>query len=118
MPDVRTETRLKENGEVTETATEVRQATLGKPVLAVLIGGLFLALIAWGAVEMWGESIALRPTLSSMKGPVDPPPSITGAFDNNPAGGGSRPPEAIDRSLSPSGSGGAPRVSTAPSGSD
>ncbi|WP_262262550.1 hypothetical protein [Phyllobacterium sp. A18/5-2] len=41
---------------VRETATETRQGPLGRPVLMVLIGGLILAAIAWGAAEMFGES--------------------------------------------------------------
>ncbi|MCZ4089539.1 MULTISPECIES: hypothetical protein [Sinorhizobium] len=36
-------------------AQETRQGSLGVRVLAVLTGGLFLALLAWGAVELWGE---------------------------------------------------------------
>jgi len=35
-----------------ETAVEARQGFLGRPVLAVLIAGLILAVIAWLAVEM------------------------------------------------------------------
>ncbi len=41
---------------VRETATEARQALPGRPILVVLIGGLLLAAIAWGAAEMYGES--------------------------------------------------------------
>ncbi|RCW78831.1 hypothetical protein [Phyllobacterium bourgognense] len=41
---------------VKETAREARQGPLGKPVLWVLIGGLLLALFAWGGAEMFGES--------------------------------------------------------------
>jgi hypothetical protein len=35
-----------------ETPVEARQGFLGLPVLAVLIGGLVLAVIAWIGVEM------------------------------------------------------------------
>ncbi|ATU94585.1 hypothetical protein [Phyllobacterium zundukense] len=41
---------------VRETGAEARQGPLGRPVLMVLLGGLLLAVIAWGAVEMFGES--------------------------------------------------------------
>ncbi len=41
---------------VRETAREARQGLLGKPILMVLIGGLFLAAIAWGVAEIYGES--------------------------------------------------------------
>lgn len=37
-------------------ATEARQGRTGFPVLKVLIAGLVLAVIAWGAAEMFGES--------------------------------------------------------------
>jgi len=39
------------------TPNRARQGLLGKPVLAVLIGGLLLAVVAWTAAEIWGESI-------------------------------------------------------------
>ncbi|WP_117192971.1 hypothetical protein [Rhizobium terrae] len=41
---------------VVETATEARQGRWGAPVLRVLIAGLVLAFIAWGAAEWWGEA--------------------------------------------------------------
>ena len=41
---------------VKETAKESRQGPLGKPVLMVLVGGLLLALVAWGGAEFFGES--------------------------------------------------------------
>lgn len=37
-------------------AEEAKQGRWGVPVFGVLVGGLFLALLAWGAVEIWGES--------------------------------------------------------------
>jgi hypothetical protein len=39
-------------------ATEARQGRRGSPVLMVLIAGLVLAMLAWGAAEWWGESTA------------------------------------------------------------
>lgn len=40
------------------TPTEARQGVLGRPVLYVLVVGLFLAMLAWAAAEFWGMSIA------------------------------------------------------------
>ena len=37
---------------VTETATEARQGNYGKPVFAVLVFGIVLALLAWGGAEI------------------------------------------------------------------
>ena len=39
------------------TPTEARQGVLGRPVLAVLVIGLMLAMVAWAAAEFWGMSI-------------------------------------------------------------
>jgi hypothetical protein len=46
---------------VVETATEARQGRKGVPVLKVLIAGLVLAVLAWGAAEIWGVSTAPPP---------------------------------------------------------
>lgn len=40
------------------TPTEARQGRLGRPVLAVLIGGLLLAFVAWAAAGFFGMAIA------------------------------------------------------------
>ena len=37
-------------------ATEARQGRRGSPVLMVLIAGLVLAMLAWGAAEWWGQA--------------------------------------------------------------
>jgi hypothetical protein len=105
--------------QITETATDARQASYGKPVLLVLLCGLVLAVVIWGGVEMWGETIDTdsKPTASTA-GPIDAKPPLAGSFDNNPADGSSRPPEAIDRSPSPSGNGGGPTQVTSPSGTE
>lgn len=42
---------------IVETPVEARQGFLGRPVLMVLIGGLLLAMVAWGISEMYGESV-------------------------------------------------------------
>ena len=55
---------------VRETATETRQGPLGKPVLMVLLGGLVLAVIAWGAAELFGESTDNNATISGQETPA------------------------------------------------
>jgi hypothetical protein len=35
---------------------EARQGQRGSPVFMVLVGGLLLAMVAWGAAEWWGQS--------------------------------------------------------------
>lgn len=54
-----------------EPATETRQGPLGKPVLMVLLVGLLLAVIAWGAAELFGESTDNNATLSGQETPAD-----------------------------------------------
>lgn len=115
-----TNSRDGESPKVTESATEARQGSYGKPVFIVLVCGLLLALLAWGGVEFWGETIDrdAKPTASTTSDPVNAQPSGAGTFDNNSANGSSRPPEAIDRSPTPSGSGGGPTQVTTPTGTE
>ena len=40
------------------TATDARQGAKGKPVFVVLVAGLLLAMVAWGAAEWYGEATA------------------------------------------------------------
>jgi len=105
---------------VTETATEARQGSFGKPVLIVLLSGLLLAFVAWGAVEWWGESLDVdrKPTASTAIDPINAQPSGKGTFDDNPAGGGSRPPQATDRDPTASGSGGGKTMINSTSGTE
>ncbi|WP_206640985.1 hypothetical protein [Rhizobium leguminosarum] len=107
-------------GQVTESATDARQGRYGKPVLTVLIGGLVLAMAAWGAAEVWGESIDTdtKSTASTAPDQINAQPHGAGTFDNNPAGGGSRPPEATDRDPTPQGNGGGPTMVTTPSATE
>jgi len=53
-----------------ETATEAGQGSYGRPVLIVLVCGLILTLLAWGGVEIWGESVDTdaQPTASTRRG--------------------------------------------------
>jgi hypothetical protein len=57
-----TDDRPRADRPVELTPTEARQGFLGRPVLAVLVIGLVLAMLAWAAVEFWGMSIAPRET--------------------------------------------------------
>ena len=88
---------------VTETATEARQGSYGKPVLRVLVSALVLTMVAWGVAEFWGESIDTDPAATASTAPdsVTAQPKGPGTFDNNPAGGGSIPPKATDRDPTP-----------------
>jgi len=45
----------------TASTTEVRQGRTGRPVLMVLVCGLVLAFVAWGAAEWWGEATDAPP---------------------------------------------------------
>lgn len=94
----------------TATAGETRPGPLGRPVARVLAGTLILAALAWGAVELWGESqddaadvAAPAPTISE---PAAPPAPT--ASENSP--GNTAP---TDRDPTPqSGSGGDSEVNT------
>jgi hypothetical protein len=55
--------------------TEARQASYGKPVLIVLLGGLLLAMLVWIPAEWWGNSIepnnpANQPPAEAAPGPL------------------------------------------------
>jgi hypothetical protein len=66
---------------IEETATEARQGRKGSPMLKVLIAGLLLAMLAWGAAEWWGEA-------------SDPPAAQTAtppAGDTEPQGSSTEP---------------------------
>lgn len=58
------------NDDVKETGNEARQGPLGRPVLLVLIGGLLLALIAWGGAELFGEGTDDSATLAEQENPA------------------------------------------------
>jgi len=110
----------RDHHEVVETATEARQGSFGRPVLMVLVAGLILAFIAWGAAEYWGESIDVdpKPTASTAPDPINAQPSGPGTFDNNPANGGALPPKATDRDPTAEGNGGGQTMINTPSGTE
>ena len=115
-----TQIENKQSEQVTETATQARQGSFGRPVLLVLICSLILALLAWGGVEMWGESQDSdgNSTASTKQDPINAQPSGPGTFDDNAADGSSRPPQATDRNPTPSGNGGGPTQVTTPNGTE
>lgn len=90
---------------VTVNPTEARQGALGKPVLLILIGALFLAVIAWGAAEMFGESTDNdAATDRQQTTPVEngqATPANQGTIDNTPANGEQMQPAPTDRDPTP-----------------
>lgn len=83
---------LPHNPVVEETPTEARQARRGTPVLIVLIAGLVLAVLAWGAAEWWGESTA-PPADQTTKPPAgNPAPADSGGASNAPKAPGAGSP--------------------------
>lgn len=101
--DVRSTQELEKT--VTVNSTEARQGGVGRPVLMVLVGGLFLALIAWGAAEMFGESTDNdAATDRQQTEPVQngqATPSNQGTINNTPANGEQMQPAPADRDPTP-----------------
>jgi hypothetical protein len=105
--DVRSTQELEKK--VTLNATEARQGAIGRPVLMVLVGGLFLALLAWGAAEIFGESTdndaatdvqQTEPARSTAPaGDVTTPNQ--GTIDNTPPSGEPMQPAPTDRDPTP-----------------
>ena len=98
------------NRKVDVTGVEARQGLLGRPVLRVLIGGLFLAVIAWAGVEIFGESTDNDAT-TQMQQATPPAGNVTpenqGTVNNAPANGEQVQPAPADRDPTPAtGSGG------------
>ncbi|MBB4187865.1 hypothetical protein [Sinorhizobium terangae] len=93
---------------------ETRPGGLGLRVLAVLTAGLFLALLAWGAVELWGEGNDNDQATEQ----TQPAPSSeqTGSVGNQTPAPADGQPAPTDRSpTAPSGTGG-PSQQTSPDG--
>lgn len=63
-------------------AVESRQGPLGLRVLAILGAGLFLALLAWGGAEIWGERTDNDRTTAVDQSQPLPSPEQTGSIDN------------------------------------
>lgn len=68
------------------TPTEARQGSKGKPVFAVLVAGLILAMIAWGAAEWYGQSTEppAEQTASPPAAPATAAPNPNAAPSSNP----------------------------------
>jgi hypothetical protein len=71
---------------VRETTNEARQGPLGRPVFNVLIVALLLALVAWGAAELYGERVDNVPgnTGTSEESAPPPAPSTNQPVTNTP----------------------------------
>jgi hypothetical protein len=80
------------------TPTEARQGFLGRPVLYVLVTGLLLAMLAWGAAEFWGMSIDTQTPADSQQvtAPATEPASENeNIVDDNPVPGTERQTEPV-----------------------
>jgi hypothetical protein len=55
---------------VVETATDARQGSWGRQVFIVLVAGLLLAMLAWAALEIWGEDIDDNATQAAVTVPL------------------------------------------------
>ncbi|MEY9164025.1 cell division protein FtsN [Sinorhizobium fredii] len=64
-------------------AAEAKQGRSGTAILAVLLGGLMLAFIVWGAVEIWGESIDSDRTAETEQMQPGPSPEQTGSVNQD-----------------------------------
>lgn len=89
-------------------------------VWGIIAAGLAVLIIAGVSVAIWPNPSNNDPTAtaSTKPDPINAQPSGPGTFNNDPASGPVRPPEAVDRSLSPSGNGGGPTQVTTPSGAE
>ncbi|MCA1406769.1 hypothetical protein I6F26_07020 [Ensifer sp. IC3342] len=98
-------------------ARETRPGGLGLRVLAVLTGGLFFALLAWGAVELWGEMNDSDQTTEQ----TQPAPSSeqTGSVGNgSPAPADAQQPAPTDRDPTAQSGTGGPSQQTSPDGTE
>ncbi|MQW90297.1 hypothetical protein [Sinorhizobium saheli] len=75
----------------TYSAEEAKQGRWGIPILGVLLGGLLLAFLAWGAVEIWGESTDTDRVTETQQGEPAPAQDQTGSI------GTSGQPAPVDR---------------------
>jgi hypothetical protein len=107
---------------VEETAVQARQGPLGKPVLMVLIGGLFLAMIAWGISEMYGEAVDDDTATEVQTTPAEPnavvTPSDQKVIDNTPPAGEQMQTVPTDRDPTAESGTGGDSQSVAPTGTE
>ena len=94
-----------EQNKTSATAQETRPGPLGRPVAVVLGVGLVLAAIAWGAVELWGESQDDAADVAAPAQTISEPaaPSATTASENSPGNTAptDRDPTSQDRVVIP-----------------
>ncbi|MBB3658022.1 hypothetical protein FHX15_003264 [Rhizobium sp. BK650] len=83
----------------------------------VLAAGILVILIAAASFAIWPSATTDPASTASTKpDAINTQPSGPGTFDNNPATGSIKPPEATDRDPTPDGNGGGPTGVTTPSG--
>lgn len=83
-------------------------------IWGVIAAGILVVLIAAASFAIWPSTTS--DTASTTPDAINAQPSGQGTFDNNPATGSIKPPEATDRDPTPGGSGGGPTGVTTPSG--
>lgn len=109
------------NRVVEETAVQARQGLLGRPVLMVLIGGLFLAMVAWGISEMYGEAVdddAATDVQTATEPNAIVPPTDQKVIDNTPPAGEKMQPSPTDRDPTAESGTGGESQSVAPTGTE
>ncbi|MBY5808685.1 hypothetical protein [Rhizobium leguminosarum] len=86
----------------------------------VIWAGAAVLIIAGVSAAIWPDPSNNDPTAtaSTKPDPINTQPSGPGTFNDDPVSGPARPPEAVDRSPSPSGNGGGPTQVTTPSGAE
>jgi hypothetical protein len=102
-------------------AVRARQGFLGIPVLAVLVGGLILAMVAWGIAGLYGEGIdddaATAPEQITTEKPAVTP-SNQGVVDNSSSENENAQTAPVDRDpTAQSGTGGPSEIKT-PTGTE
>jgi hypothetical protein len=108
---------------VEETPVQARQGFLGRPVLMVLIGGLFLAMIAWGIAEIYGEAVDNDPATDvNQSTPAEPNTVVTPTdqrvINNTPPAGEQMHTAPTDRDPTAESSTGGDSQSVAPTGTE
>ena len=111
------------NGTVVETPVRARQGFLGRPVLMVLVGGLILAMLAWGISEMFGEAVDndaatdINQTTTSQPNAVVTPTDQK-VIDNTPPAGEPMQTAPTDRDPTAESGTGGDSQSVAPAGTE
>lgn len=85
-------------------------------IWSVIAAGILVILIAAASFAIWPSTTTDTSTASTTPDAINTQPSGQGTFDNNPATGSIKAPEATDRDPTPDGSGGGPTGVTTPSG--